>query len=168
MAMLAFNKDFIVPGGSGAAGLEFPAATDPDVQQALLNDTAFPDRQLTIGSLQLKASAKPIEFGDASKKVTFTGSASAFAGLGVYQDPVAMLSTLPLDDTLDKNFHLPASPDHEYVLLRWGYDAKAAAKGALALSAGASVSFGADARSEGLFAVIRRFDRKTTGAKTAL
>jgi len=168
MAMLAFNKDFIVPGGSGAAGLEFPAATDPDVQQALLNDTAFPDRQLTIGSLQLKASAKPIAFGDAAKKVTFTGSASAFAGLGVYQDPVVMLSALPLDDTLDKNFHLPASPDHEYVLLRWGYDAKGAAKGALALSAGASVSFGADARSEGLFAVIRRFDRKTTGAKTAL
>lgn len=167
-AILAFNRSFTVPGGNGAAGLEFPAPADADVRTALLQNTAFPDRQLTLGSVHVKAeSGKPIEFGDSAKTVTFSGSASAFAGLGVYQEPQAMLSALRLNDTFEEGLHLPASADHEYVLLQWGYDARAAGNGALALGAGVSVSFGAEGRSEGLFAVIRRFHR-TTGAKTAL
>jgi hypothetical protein len=169
MANLAFNKKFTAPGGSGAVGLELPVTADAEVVAALAGNRPFPNRQLPLGSFQLKAqSGKAIEFGDSARTVAFSGSGSAFAGLGVYQDPQAMLKALPLGDTLEKGVQLPFAADEEYVLLQWGYDARAAAKGALALAAGASVSFGIDGRSEGLFAVIRRFNRQAIGAASAL
>ncbi|MBI3472469.1 MAG: hypothetical protein HY013_14035, partial [Candidatus Solibacter usitatus] len=167
-ALLHFGKDVTFPGGTGAVGIDLPAASDPLVAAALAADTPFPDRQLELGSFHVRAEAgQDFALGDGMGQVAFSGSASAFAGLGVYPDPAELLKALPLEDSIEQGLRLERTPEHQYLLLQWGYDAQAAVKGSLALGFGASATFGLDARSEGLLAVVRRVP-KTTGALTAV
>lgn len=154
---LRFNKALLFPGGQGAAGLEMPSAGDPEVLAALARNTRFPDRDIALGSVELKADGgRDFVFGDAAAKVSFKGSGSAFAGLGVYRDSAAALRALRFEDPLGRGLRLDASAGQRFLLLQWGYDASAAAKGAVALGYGAKATFGVDARSEGVFAVVRR------------
>lgn len=156
------NKQFLAAGA--AAGVSFNASIFPDVGLALANNTAFPNRQIELGNAQVNASAaKDIKFGNGASSVTFSGSASAFASLGVYFDPQQMLTALQLDDDIAPGMNLKADANSLFVALRWGYDLEASSKGALALGAPGAVTFSATGSREAKYAVVRQFD-KATGA----
>ena len=166
MTTVNLNQNFL--SGHGQVGLDItPPATQPDVLAAFANNSALPFRQIDLGSITAKASAgvDKIAFGDGVGQVSFTGSASAFAGLGVYPDPDKLLTDLKLEGDLAKGMNLPSDQNTLYLALRWGYDLAASAKGSLAL--GAPVTFSGSAKREALYAVIRRLS-KTTGAVTAV
>ena len=153
---LRFDRTLLFPGGQGAAGLEIPSAGDPEIIAALTRNLPFPDRDIALGAVELKADGgRDFAFGD-SAPVSFKGSASAFAGLGIYRDPAAALGALRFEDSIERGLGLETGDGRRFVLLQWGYDAAAAAKGAVALGYGAKATFGVDARNEGVFAVVRR------------
>jgi len=160
------NKKFLA--GGAAAGLSFNASIFPDVALALASNSPFPQRQIELGNAQVNASAsKDVKFGNQSSSVTFSGSASAFAKLGVYFDPKQMLAALQLDDDIAPGMNVASDANSLFVALRWGYDLAASTKGALALGAPGAITFSATGSREAKYAVVRRFD-KTTGALDSL
>ncbi len=166
--IIKFNKNANLS-GAGAAGLEVEATTSADIMKALESDLAFPDREITLGNISVHAEAgKDIAFGEGSGKVSFSGSASAFSGMGVYLDPDKLLADLGLNSNIAPGMKLEQDPNSRYILLRWGYDANAAVQGSLALMGPAgSVKFGVAGASEGLFGVVHRI-AKNAGALTAI
>ncbi|HEY7546561.1 MAG TPA: hypothetical protein VID27_16845, partial [Blastocatellia bacterium] len=160
------NKKFLA--GGAAAGVSINATIFPDVALALANNTPFPQRQIELGNAQVNASAsKDIKFGDSASSVTFNGSASAFAALGVYFDPRQMLAALQLDDDISPGMNITADANSLFVALRWGYDLDASTKGSLALGAPGAVTFSATGSREARYAVVREFN-KNTGALDCL
>lgn len=161
------NKKFL--GSKSSPGVSFTVNNAPDVLLALSTNNPFPDREISLGVVSAKASAgdKDIQFGKGAKTASFSGSASAFSGIGVYPDPRTLLRSLGLDDDLSPGLHLPPDPASNYLLLRWGYDLKAGGKGGIIFGGAGSANIGVDAKSEAVMAVIRRLP-KTTGAASAV
>jgi len=155
---------------AGAAPFEVRVASVPDseVLECLLRNSPFPDRDIRLGSMSLEAGGgREIDLPTPSGRITFRSSGSAFAGLGVYSSGAAALGDLRPGETLAPAVVLPDDGGHRYVVLRWGYDLAGYVKGSLALGAGTRVTFGADGRKEGVFAVIRRLGR-AAGSRDAL
>lgn len=158
MVTANLNQKFL--SGAGQVSIDITAPdTQPDVLAAFANNTAFPNRQINLGSISAKASAgtDKIKFGDGAGQVTFSGSASAFAGLGAYPDPAKLLNDLKLEGDLAPGLKLPSDPNSLYLVLRWGYDLAASAKGAIAL--GAPLTFSFSGKREALYAVIRQLPK---------
>jgi hypothetical protein len=156
------NKKFLASGA--AAGVSVNATIFPDVALALTNNQPFPQRQIELGNAEVNASAsKDIKFGSGASSVTFSGSASAFAKLGVYFDPKQMLAALQLDDDIAPGMNVSSDANSLFVALRWGYDLEASTKGSLALGAPGAVTFSATGSREAKYAVVRQFN-KNTGA----
>lgn len=153
-----------------AAPFEVKAASarDRDVLESLLANSPFPDRDIPLGSFALEAgSGRDIEFPTPSGSVVFRGSGGTFSSLGVYASGEAALRDLKPGAPMAPALALPEDGEHRYVVLRWGHDLAGYVKGSLGLGAGARVRFGADGRSEGVFAVIRRV-RRAAGSRDAL
>jgi hypothetical protein len=161
------NKKFL--GSKSSPGINFTVNNAPDVLLALSANNPFPDREIAIGVVSAKASAgdKDIQFGKGAKQASFSGSASAFSGIGVYPDPRRLLRSLDLGDDISPGLHLPQDSASNYLMLRWGYNLKAAGKGGIIFGGAGSANLGVDAKSEGVMAVIRRLP-KTTGAASAV
>ena len=165
---LGFNKKFAIPGGNLAAGIELPSAKDPAVLSAFAHDTPFPNRPLELSEFSLSAEGgHPIEFGRSGATVKFSGSASAFTGLGVFREGAGVLESLPFSDSLERSIRFAAPGDDMYMLMKWGYDLEGSAKGSMALGLGGKATFGVDARREGVYAVVRRIPA-STGARAAV
>ena len=165
--IVKLNKKFLA-GGVEARIEIIPPATDPEVVDAFANNTAFPYRQIDLGKISAKAEGShDLKFGDGIGQVVFKGSASAFAGLGVYPDPDKLLAALSVEDNIAPGLNLENDENSLYIALRWGYDVKASAEGSIALGAPASITFGASGEREALYAVIRQLDKGTV-AVTAL
>ncbi|MGB9179471.1 MAG: hypothetical protein WCB68_09540 [Pyrinomonadaceae bacterium] len=164
--LVKLNKEFL--SGKVEAGIEVtPPATDADVVAAFAHDTSFPYRQIELGQITAKAQTGDLKFGDGAAQVTFKGSASALAGLGIYPDPERLLTALDIHDNLAPGLNLNKDPESLYLALRWGYDLEASAKGSIALGAPGAITLSATGKREALYAVIRRLD-KDTGALTAV
>ena len=165
---LGFNKKFSTAGASIAVGIELPTAKNPAVAMALLHDTPFPAGPIDLAEFTLGAeSKKPIQFGAGEAKVSFSGGGNVFAGLGVFRDSAGIMKALPFEDTLERSMRFPPPHDDMFVVMRWGYDLKGSAKGAMALGFGGKVTFGVDARRDGVYAVVRQMP-STTGSRTAI
>ncbi|MFN0110171.1 MAG: hypothetical protein ACKVZH_15050 [Blastocatellia bacterium] len=163
-----FNRKFTTPDSVESIEFTANAANDVDVMAALASpDQPFPNRQIVLGQITAQGDAgKAVKFPSRGTTVSFKASGSAFASLGVYPNPAALLEDLKLDDKLSPGIKLVASDDSNYLAIQWGYDINASAKGKVALGAGA-FTFGGSASSEGLYAVIRRLP-KTMPAVTAI
>lgn len=161
------NKPLL--GSKSSPGINFGVNNMPDVFLALTTNAPFPSREITLGTITAKASAgdKDVVFGKGSKTASFSGSASAYSGFGVYPDPRRLLRALGLDDDISPGLELTADPASHFVTLRWGYGMKAAGKGGIIFGGAGSASIGLDGKSEGIMAIIRRLP-KTTGAATAI
>lgn len=157
-----------LPSGATPFDVKVAAARDPDVLASLAANSPLPARDIPLGSVALEAGGgRDVEFPTPSGSVRFRASGSAFSSLGVYASGEAALRDLRPGEAVAPAIALPEDAKHRYVVLRWGYDLAGYAKGSLGLGAGARVTFGADGRSEGVFAVIRRVAR-TAGARDAL
>ncbi len=160
------NKKFLA--GSAAAGISVNASISADVALALANNTPFPQRQIELGNTEVTASAsKDIKFGSGAGSITFSGSASAFAKLGVYFDPAQMLTALQLDDDIAPGVKIASDANSLFVALRWGYDLGASTKGSLALGAPGAATFSGTGSREAKYVVVRQFN-KNTGALDTL
>lgn len=164
------NKNFL--DASSAVGVSLTGTQAADVLAAITKNKPFPARQIELGSLQLSASTgENISFLTGKGKVNFSASASAFAGLGVYPDPANMLAALQLNESFNDNLAgglvLEKDENANYLALRWGYDLKGSAKGAIAFGAPGAITFGVDGSREGVYAVVRKLP-KTMGAAEAI
>ncbi|MEP7269947.1 MAG: hypothetical protein ABI882_00500 [Acidobacteriota bacterium] len=166
---LIFKRDEKYLEGASDTGLQITGVSDPQVSAALSADDPLPNRLVELDTIKLSTEGnEKISFGEGLGKVSFNAHASAGAGVGVYPEPKDLLKALKrigLDDSSALGLTFEPNTAHSYVLLRLGYDIGAAVSGSLAL--GASIKFGVDAESEGLFAVVRRLP-KNLGARTAL
>lgn len=165
--IVKLNTEFL--SGAAEAGIEITApATEPDVVAALANNTSFPFRQIGLGKISAKAEAgQDIKFGDGAGQVVFKGSASAFAGLGVYPDAEKLLQELGVQENIAPGLNIANPGQSLFLVIRWGYDVEGSAKGSVALGAPGTVTFSGTGKREALYAVIRRFN-KETGALTAV
>jgi hypothetical protein len=154
--------------GAAPFDVEVAGARDADVLASLAANAPFPDRDLRLGRVALgRGGGRQIELPSPAGKVIFRGAGSAFASLGVYRSASKAFADLRPGEIVAPTIGFPQGGDGRYVVLRWGYELDGHAKGSLALGAGAAVSFGADGRKEGVFAVVRRLPAGT-GARDAL
>lgn len=138
---------------------------DSDVAQALVNNQPFPAKEVSVGQASIQVSAsKDISLDGGKGKVTFKASGGAYSSIGVYQSGdnlVRALKAADLDDSIAAGLRIPSDALSDLIALRWGYNASGTIKGEVGLGAGGGLNFGADASTEGLFAVIRQLPRNT-------
>ena len=152
--------------GSKEIGLEFSAPRDPRLALALAEDTPFPKGTTELGKIAAETEAAlDFTFGRGSATVKF--KASGFSGLGVYQDPAAMVAALAPGDELAQGLSLRKRRGSHYLALSWGYDLSTSNSAAIALNAALRATFGLDASRDGRFAVIRLLPTDL-GARTSL
>jgi hypothetical protein len=137
---------------------------------AIAADQPLPDGKLSLGSINLSASTgASIPFSAAGGKdsVALTANASGFFAAGVYPDPADLLKDLSPERDIAAGLALTAQAGSRYFMLHCGYDVGATAKGAVALSVGASASFGGSVSRKADYAVIHQFPN-TDGAHDVL
>ncbi|HWG50997.1 MAG TPA: hypothetical protein VN669_14955 [Candidatus Acidoferrales bacterium] len=151
-ATINFSKDF--PFRSGSAGIQVTAIKDPAIVQAITGGQEFPPGDIQLLDAKVTASTgQDIVFDSGQGKVTFSADGGVWGNLGLYQDPSGAITAMQLPDDISGSFSLPKVAGQRWLIMRWGYDAEAAAKGAIALQA-ASVQFGSSASTHGKFAII--------------
>ena len=127
----------------------------------LLHNSPFPVGTTKVGSLSATVSGNTggLKFGDGEGSVTFSGSASASSSLAVYGNTADLIKDLDPDPKkkILEGLKIDGTGATQFVLLDWGYNIGASAKGSVALGVGASANFAADGSTDGLFAVIRSF-----------
>ncbi|HEX8335366.1 MAG TPA: hypothetical protein VF621_01470, partial [Pyrinomonadaceae bacterium] len=161
------NREFL--SGDAAVGLNLTAVKDPKVAAALAANQQFPAGDVRLGDISVSGEGgRSVKFAGDRGSVEFKAGAEARAGLGVYFDPDQMLAALDLDDNIAPGMSLKSDPDSLYLVLSWGYDLAGSAKGSLALGANPlTISFGAEGKRTGSYAVVRRFARDK-GARDAV
>jgi hypothetical protein len=165
-APIRFQRNLPFLNQAGSLGLRVSADAAADVRTALLNNDPFPAREIALAEISARAeTSKPVQFGNGNLKVEFGAEASA--GIGVFQDPAAVLRKLAPDEAILPGLALPVQPDENLLLLRWDFDGSANLKGAVALGAVGKATASVEAAGAGLFAVVRRSPR-ATGALDAI
>lgn len=155
------NREFL--SGDAAAGLLITGTQDPLVAQALAENKPFPSGDVRLGDIAVSGEGgADVNFNGDRGSVSFKGSGAARAGLGVYFDPNKLLGELGLDENIAPGMSLKGDAEHLYLVLGWGYDLAASAKGSIALGANPlTINFGAEGKRAGSYAVVRRLGRDT-------
>jgi hypothetical protein len=170
-SMSNFQKDFQLPAGilgpGSAEKVSVSATTDSDVLQAILKDTAFPTRpggKIELGRVMLEASGgSQVSFNAGKGTVGFDFHASFKTGVGVFDQPADAIGSLQLNAPPNLDLTIPTESKQRYVLMLWGYNAS----GSHPIGALGTVSFGAQATGDAVYAVLHRI-AASTGAATAL
>jgi hypothetical protein len=155
------NKSFLIAGS--ASGIEITATKDPAIAAALANNQPFPPGDVKLGDISVKGEAgKDIGFAGKKGSVGFKASVEAHAGLAVYFNPNELVDALDLNEKISPGLNLSSDSDFLYVLLNWGYDLAASAKGSIALGANPlTVNFSGDLKTTAAYCVIRKLGRAT-------
>ncbi|MCW5980252.1 MAG: hypothetical protein KIT09_19365 [Bryobacteraceae bacterium] len=166
---IPFRRQKSLLARNSAAGIAVAAGASAEVMRAIRADAPFPDRDIDAASVSLEGEGgKDIEFGDGPARVSFRGKANALAGLGIYSKPAAVREALGSGAEIAAGLSLPENDGHRYLVLRWGYDVKASARGSMALGGfPGAVKFGVEAASDGLFAVVQHLPAGL-GARSAI
>jgi hypothetical protein len=170
-----FQKEFQLPAGilgPGSAGkVSVSSTTDADVLQAILSDSAFPTRpdgKIELGRVMLEASGgKQVTFNAGQGTVGFDFSTSFKTGVGVYDQAADAIGSLQLEAPPNLDLSIPGAPGNRYVLMLWGSKASTSVSGSHPIGALGTVSFGAQASGDAVYAVLHRI-AAGTGAATAL
>jgi hypothetical protein len=98
-----FPLDSEILGPGSSLGLQAGASTDADVLQAIAANRPFPTRAggvIDLAHISLVASGgNPVAFTGGDTTVGFSFSAGVTAGLGIFDDPQAAISSLGLGET---------------------------------------------------------------------
>jgi hypothetical protein len=164
MPTIPFSRNKSLLDGTSTAGIDIKTEASADLVTALAGKKPFPDRdiEVTKGSLSFEGGTD-LTFKSDRGKVTFKGSANAFAALGVFADPAKVRDMLKADEHVADGLTFGADGDR-LLVVRWGYDLKASAKGAMALGAGGAVTLGVEGARDGLYAVVHRFGKSEPAA----
>jgi len=168
---VSIKKSRHVFDGAGDVSFDVTAQPGSDVLAALLANSPFPSRKIDLAELSVGVTAsRPLQLDGGKGKVTFSASASGYERLSVLDDPAEIVAALVRDNVNDEIAHgltIGHEPKHRFVLLRWGYDLQGAAKGSVALGFGPAITFGAEAKRLGAYAVLRQVP-SDLGALSAL
>jgi hypothetical protein len=163
------DKTIVAPGGS--ATVDIGASSDHDVLDAILENKPFPDRpegKIELGSIDLKAeTGKTFAFNAGQTTIGFHASAEFKTGLGVFNDATDAIGALQLEDGPQLNLIIPGSATDKYLVLQWGYDVNGSFSGSHPIGVLGSVTFGAEAARDSIYAVLHRFPA-ATDARTAI
>src|SRR6516164_2099902 len=166
-----FPLDPEILGPNSSLGLELDGSTDADVLKAIATNQPFPTRPagvIDLAHISLVASGgNPVAFKGGDTTVGFSFSAGVTAGLGVFDDPKAAISSLSLGETPGLDLSMGAEANSRYALLRAGYQANGSVSGSHPIGAFGSFTFGSSAAADGVSAVLHRFVA-TTGSDTVL
>ena len=170
-----FQKTFPLPKGilgpGSAESVSVSAATDADVLQAILKNAPFPDRptgQLELGSVMLDASGgNQVSFDAGQGTVAFDFKADFKTGIGVFDQASDAIGSLQLNAPPALDLTISGNPTDRFVLMLWGYNASGSFSGSHPIGALGTVTFGAQASGDGVYAVLHRI-ASNTGADDAL
>ena len=169
VAKFNFDRNVKLLNANASLGFAASSTRRRDVIAALIaDDVPFPPGDIDLEDVKLNAStANPIEFGRGDLKIGFSASASAFSSLGIYRTADSLIQQLgenvddfsldPLEFAVDKGALLS--------VIRWGYDVKGKASGAMALGAVGQATLTVSGNKEGLFAVVCRQDSTKSARK---
>jgi hypothetical protein len=174
-AKAILQKEFQLPAGilgpGSAEKVSVSLTTDADVLQAIVSDSPFPTRpngKIELGRVMLEASCgSQVRFNADKGTVGFDFSASFKTGVGVYGQPADAIGSLQLEAPPNLDLTLPNVAGNRYVLMLWGYNASGSFSGSHPIGALGTASFGAQASSDAVYAVVHRI-AAGTGAATAL
>lgn len=153
-----FKRNLPFLHSAGSLGFDVNTVS-PTVLRALASDDGeFPEGNVDLADVKLSANTpKPIQFGLADAKVSFTAQGSVFAGFGLYSTGGTLLKKLGAEseDVSLEALEFKRGKEERLAVLRWGYDASTKASGAVALGALGTATIKAAGSRDGLFAVIR-------------
>lgn len=169
------QKEFQLPAGilgpGSAEKVTISSATDADVLQSILSNSAFPTRpngKIELGSVRVEASGGgQINFNAVQGTVGFDFSASFKTGVGVYDQSADAIAALQLDEPPNFDLTFPNVKENRYLLMLLGYNASGSFAGSHPIGALGTVSFGAHASGNAVYAVLHRI-AADSGAATAL
>ncbi len=149
--------------GAGATSVSITGETNRAAVQKIRENAELAGDEFIVDKIStpVTAGAQNITFLTGSGSATFKGSGSAYAELAVFPDPGSASFRDAMGPIADTGFGLTANAADTVVLLRWGADARVAGSGSIALSAGASIDFGAHANGELFFGVLQQTARTT-------
>ena len=163
------DKTIVAPGGS--ATVDIGASTDHDVLDAILENKPFPDRpdgKIELGSVDVEAeTGKAFAFNAGQAMIEFHASAEFKTGLGVFNTAADAIGSLQLVDSPQLNLSISGSATHKYLVLLWSYDVNGSFSGSHPIGVLGSVTFGAEAARDSIYAVLHRFPADTD-ARTAI
>ena len=125
--------------------------------KALQNPASpLPPGEIVLGDIKATADGA-VTLGSPTGKVTLKGNAEAAFEMGVYIDGADAIRAVAPSQELADGLVIDDPDATRYVAVRAAYDLGGTAKGALALGAGASGSFGVEGSTSRVFAVLHRF-----------
>jgi hypothetical protein len=170
--MAQFNKSFSldpgVLGPDSGQSISITGTTDAGVLDAIEHNKEFPRRptgQLPLGSIGFTADGNQISISAVGGSVGF--SFDTADGLGVFDKPADAIASLGLDAPPNLDMTIPGGAISRYLVMKLGYQAKGSFSGSHPLGVLGSVTFGAQASNDRLFAILHRV-QAGTGADTAL
>ena len=174
-AQTGFQREFhLDPGilGPGSAeSVAVSSATGSDIIQAITENSPFPPRpdgKIELGSIMLQAQGgNQVLFNAGQGTINFDFSASFRTGIGVFNQPSNALGSLQLDASPKLDLTIPGDATSRYLLMLWGYQASGSASVSHPVGVLGTVTFGAQASGDAVYAVLHRFPA-TMGARTAL
>src|SRR5437867_1089408 len=171
MATKEFQLDPKILGPNSAEKVDVSLTTDADVLQAIGDDKPFPTRangRIELGSIMLQAlGGNKVVFNAGQGAISFDFSASFKTGAGVFDEPSDAISSLQLEAPPKLDLTIPEDTSNRYLLMLWGYQALGSVSGSHPIGVLGSLTFGAQASGDAVYAVLHRFPA-TTGAATAL
>ena len=142
----------------GPATLTVNPSTQADVWQALENNTAFPDRNVSLGGISASYSTGNIALvasGGANVSLSASFSASSQSGIGIYATAASAIQDLGLNPTVTPDF--PAGPSDRFTMLSFQATAAGNVSGSVPVGVLGSVTFGVKPGVATRFAVLQRF-----------
>ena len=171
MASKEFTLDPNILGPGSAAKVDVSLTTDADVLQAIVDDKPFPTRtngKIELGSIMLEAQGgNQVKFDAGQGTVGFDFSASFKTGAGVFDQPADAIGSLQLNAPPKLDLVIPGDPASRYLLMLLGYKASGSFSASHPLGVLGTLTFGAQASGDAVYAVLHRFPG-ITGAGTAL
>ena len=159
----ALKRKFLADHGD--VSLELAAPSVPLLTKALQNPTLpIPPGAIVLGDIKATADGE-IALGRPTAKVTLKGHAEVAFGVGVFIDGADAIKAVAPSPEMADALALADPEATRYVAVRASYDVGGTADGSIALGAGASGSFGVEASTSRLFAVVHRFDDREPAVK---
>src|SRR5229473_244660 len=124
--------------------------------------------KIELGSIDLKAeTGKTFAFNAGQTTIGFRASAEFKTGLGVFNVAADAIGSLQLEDSPQLNLSIPGSSTDKFLVLLWGYNVNGSFSGSHPIGVLGSVTFGAEAARDSIYAVLHRFPA-ATDARTAI
>ena len=155
-----FHLDPSILGPNSAGTVTVSPTTDAGVLQAILADKPFPVRpggKIELGSIMLQAQGgSQVAFNAGQGSISFDFSAGFHTGLGVFDQPGDAIASLQLNAPPQLDLTLANGPATRYLLMLWGYQASGSFSGSHPIGALGTVTFGAQAKGDSVYAVLHR------------